>query len=209
MNSNTTTAAVTTDTATKSAVKTNSATKVAVIGMLSALAFITVVLIRVPIIPSVGFLKYEAKDNFIVLGGFVFGPFAVIAMSLIVSFIEMITISTTGYIGFIMNVISTCCFVLPSAILFNKKRTVKSAAIGLIIGTILSTAAMLAWNYFLTPIYMKMPREVIADMLIPAFLPFNLIKNVINATVSLAVNIPILLGLKRSHLLEQMQTSNK
>lgn len=209
MNSNTTTAAVTNDAATKSAVKTNSATKVAVIGMLSALAFITVVLIRVPIIPSVGFLKYDAKDNFIVLGGFVFGPFAVIAMSLIVSFIEMITISTTGYIGFIMNVVSTCCFVLPSAILFKKNRSVKSAAIGLIIGTILSTAAMLAWNYFLTPIYMNMPREVIADMLIPAFLPFNLIKNGINAIVSLSLNIPILLGLKRSHLLEQMQTSNK
>ena len=209
MNSNTTTAAVTNDAATKSAVKTNSATKVAVIGMLSALAFITVVLIRVPIIPSVGFLKYEAKDNFIVLGGYVFGPLAAITISLIVSFIEMITISTTGYIGFTMNVISTCCFVCPTVILFKKKRTVTSATIGLIIGIILSTAAMLAWNYFLTPIYMNMPREVIADMLIPAFLPFNLIKNTANAALSLLFNMPILFGLKKAHLLEKMQGSNK
>lgn len=206
MNSNTTTAAVTTDAATKSAVKTNSATKVAVIGMLSAIAFITVVVIRIPI---VSFLKYEAKDIIIMLGGFILGPLAAVTISLIVSFIEMITISTTGYIGFIMNVLSTCCFVCPAAILYKKKRTIPSVIIGLIIGIVLATAAMIAWNYLLTPIYMKLPREAVADMLVPVFLPFNLFKNGINAVLSLLLIIPIFLGLKKAHLLEQMQTNNK
>ena len=187
-------------------VANNRATKVAVIGMLSALAFITVLVIRIPV---VSFLKYEAKDIIIMLGGFVFGPLAAITISLIVSFLEMITISTTGYIGFIMNVLSTCCFVCPAAILYKKKRTIPSAIIGLICGVILSTAAMIAWNYLLTPIYMKLPRQAVADMLVPVFLPFNLFKNGVNAVLSLLLIVPIFLGLKKSHLLEKMQPANK
>ena len=187
-------------------VANNRATKVAVIGMLSALAFITVLVIRIPV---VSFLKYEAKDIIIMLGGFVFGPLAAITISLIVSFLEMITISTTGYIGFIMNVLSTCCFVCPAAILYKKNRTIPSAIIGLICGVILSTAAMIAWNYLLTPIYMKLPRQAVADMLVPVFLPFNLFKNGVNAVLSLLLIVPIFLGLKKSHLLEKMQPANK
>ena len=109
----------------------------------------------------------------------------------------------------IMNILSTCCFVCPAAILYKKKRTITSVIIGLICGIILSTAAMIAWNYLLTPIYMKLPREAVADMLVPVFLPFNLFKNGVNAALSLLLIIPIFLGLKKSHLLERIQPSNK
>ena len=189
---------------TNAIVANNRATKIAVIGMLSALAFITVVLIRIPVVL---FLKYECKDIIIMLGGFLFGPYAVVAISLIVSFLEMITISTTGYIGFIMNVLSTCCFALPAAILFKKKRSLVYAIVGLVIGVLLSTGAMLAWNYLLTPIYMGYPRQAVAKMLLPTFLPFNLFKNGLNAAGCIIIHIPILFGLKKAHLLEQMQPS--
>ena len=36
---------------------------------------------------------------------------------------------------------------------------------------------MLLWNYLITPIYMGMDREeIVVPMLIPVFLPFNLVK---------------------------------
>lgn len=176
------------------------AKKVAVIGMLCALAFITVVVIRIPIVI---FLKYEAKDIIIALGGFIFGPLAVLIISLIVSFIEMITISTTGYIGFIMNVLSTFCFAGTAAFIYKKKRTITGAILGLICGILLSTAAMIAWNYFLTPIYMKLPREAVAKMLIPTFLPFNLFKNTLNAGGVLLIYKPVILGLREAKLIEK------
>ena len=69
------------------------AKKVALTGMLCALAFATVVAIRIPVVL---FLKYEAKDIIIAIGGFIFGPLTSFIVSLIVSFIEMITISDTG-----------------------------------------------------------------------------------------------------------------
>ena len=88
----------------------------------------------------------ECKDIIIMLGGFLFGPFAIIAISLIVSFLEMITISTTGYIGFIMNVLSTTAFACTAAFIYKKGKSIKAALIGLILGTVLMTVLMVLWN---------------------------------------------------------------
>lgn len=174
--------------------------KVALIGMLCALAFVTVVAIRIPVVL---FLKYEAKDVIIALGGFIYGPLTTVLVSLIVSFIEMITISDTGYIGLVMNVLSTCCFAGTAAFIYKKKHTIAGAIIGLACGVALATAAMIAWNYFLTPIYMKMPREAVAQLLIPYFLPFNLAKNSINAALILLIYKPVVMGLRKARLLEK------
>ena len=176
------------------------AKKVALTGMLCALAFALVVAIRIPVVL---FLKYEAKDIIIAIGGFIFGPLTSLIISIIVSFMEMITISDTGYIGMIMNIISTCAFVCTAAFIYKKKHNITGAIIGLVCGVLLTTAAMIAWNYFLTPIYMKLPREAVAKMLIPYFLPFNLAKNSVNAAFILLIYKPVVLGLRKANLLSK------
>jgi len=81
----------------------------AVVAMFSAVAFVAVLLSK--IIPDVaGFLSYEPKDVVIVIAGFIFGPLTSVLISVIVSFVEMITISGTGPYGMIMNIVSTCAF---------------------------------------------------------------------------------------------------
>ena len=52
--------------------------KIAVLAMLTALAFVAVALLRVPVFI---FLKYEPKDVVIVLGGFLYGPLAAAVIS--------------------------------------------------------------------------------------------------------------------------------
>ena len=47
--------------------------KIAMLGVLAALAYLSVVLINIPVV-SVDFLKYEPKDVVIALGGLMFGP---------------------------------------------------------------------------------------------------------------------------------------
>ena len=106
----------------------NSKSKVALVGMLCALAFVTVVAIRIPVVL---FLKYEAKDVIITLGGFIYEPLTTVIISLIVSFIEIITISDTGYIGLVMNVLSTCCFATTVVFIYKKKHTINGAITGL------------------------------------------------------------------------------
>jgi predicted membrane protein len=74
--------------------------KITAMAMFCALAYVAVAVGRVPLVL---FLKYEPKDVILTIGGLIFGPLSVIVMSVIVAFVEMITISTDGIIGFIMN----------------------------------------------------------------------------------------------------------
>ena len=97
-------------------------------------------------------------------------PAAVI--SIVVAVVEMFTVSDTGPIGCIMNVLATCAFCCTAAFVYKKFHTRKGAVIGLALGTVCLTVVMLLWNYLITPIYMGMDREeIVVPMLIPVFLP--------------------------------------
>lgn len=157
------------------------------------LAYLCVFIFRIPV---VSFLKYEPKDVIILMGAYLFGPWTGVLISGIVSLLEMFTISTTGPIGMLMNFLSTCFFVLPAAFFYRKRRNISSAVIGLIFGIISMTAVMLLWNYWITPFYMGTPREVVKDMLLPVFLPFNLLKGTLNAAITLLIYKPTSRALK-------------
>ena len=88
------------------------------IAMLAAIAYVVVAFIRIPVVL---FLKYEPKDVIITIGGFLLGPLAAFVTSLVVSLVEMVSISDTGPIGALMNLLSTCSFACTAA-LFYKKR---------------------------------------------------------------------------------------
>ena len=177
--------------------------KLAVLAMLSALAYLVMFVGRIPAVPVFpGFvLNYEPKDVIIAIGGFLFGPLSAFAMSAVVSLVEMITVSSTGWIGCVMNIVSTCSFVCTAAFIYHRKRGIKTAALGLAAGLVRMTAVMILWNYFLTPIYTGMPRDAVAKLLIPAFLPFNLLKGGLNAGVTMLIYKPVTVALRKSRLL--------
>jgi len=129
------------------------------------------------------------------------GPLTAFLVSLIVSTVELVTISSAGFIGWIMNLLASCAFACTAAIIYKKKHTLTGAIIGLTAGTLCMTAIMLLWNYLITPIYMGYPREAVAAMLIPIFLPFNLIKGAINAGITMLLYKPIVTALRKSGLI--------
>ncbi len=173
--------------------------KLTMIGMLCAVAYIVMVVGRFPVVL---FLKYDPKDVVITIGGFIFGPMTSFLISLIVSLIEMVTVSETGPIGCIMNILSTCCFACTAAFIYKKQHTMKGAITGLVAGCLLTTAVMLLWNYLITPIYMGYPREAVAELLLPAFLPFNLLKGGLNTVITLLIYKPIVTALRKAGFLE-------
>ena len=59
---------------------------------------------------------------------------------------------------------------------------------------------MLCWNYFIAPIYMGYPREAVAELLISAFLPFNLIKGGLNAGIAMILYKPAVSAFRHAHL---------
>ena len=180
--------------------------RVAMIGMLCALAYIAVAFGRIPVVL---FLKYDPKDVIIALGGLSLGPGAAALISVIVSLLEMITISDNGIIGFLMNVISTCSFACTAAIIYKKKHNFTGAVLGLLSGLLSMIILMILWNWLVTPLYMGVPRSAVVDLLIPAFLPFNFVKGGLNMSLTLLLYKPIMRALRRSHLplFESMELS--
>ena len=172
--------------------------KLTMLAMLCAIAYVVMVVGR---IPMVLFLKYDPKDIVITIGGFIFGPLSAFMISLIVSFVEWFTVSGDGFIGFIMNVIASVSFACTASLIYKKKHTLKGAVAGLIAGTLLMTGVMLLWNYFLAPIFMGYEREAVVELLIPAFLPFNLIKGSINAAVTMFLYKPVVTALRKAGLI--------
>lgn len=173
--------------------------KLAMIAMLCALAYLVMMIGRIPIVL---FLKYDPKDVIITIGGFLFGPLASFAIATVVALVEMFSVSETGIIGCIMNIISSCSFACTAAFIYKKKHTLSGAVMGLTAGCLLMTSVMLLWNYLITPIYMGYPRAVVADMLLPAFLPFNLLKSGLNTALTLLLYKPVVTVLRKTRLIE-------
>lgn len=169
------------------------------LAMLSAIAFVVMLVSK--LLPSVyGFLDFDFKDVVTCIGGFVFGPMAAASMAIVVAFVEMITVSHTGIIGFIMNALATCSFCCTATFIYKKRHTMTGAVLGLASGVVALTVIMLLWNYFLTPIYQGMPREAVAAMLVPIILPFNLVKGGMNMAATLLLYKPVVTALRRSGL---------
>ena len=175
---------------------------IATLGMLCAIAFVAKLISNV--FPTVsGFLSFDLKDVIIVIGGFISGPLAALAISGVVSLIEMVTVSSTGLIGFVMNVLASCSFACIAAGIYHKDRSMKGAITGLIAGVLCMTAIMILWNWLITPLYMHVSRDVVVKMLIPTFLPFNLIKGGINASLAMLLYKPVVTALRRAHLVPE------
>ncbi len=176
----------------------NRSKKLTLLGALCALAYAAAAAGRVPLIL---FLKYDPKDIVLALSGLTLGPLAAASAAVAVALVEMFTLSDTGILGFLMNVLSSCSFACTAAFVYQKKRSTPGAAAGLLCGWACMVLLMLLWNYLIAPIYMGLPREELAKLLLPVFLPFNLIKGGINAAITLLVHKPVISALKRSHLL--------
>ncbi len=185
--------------------KHTSTKKLTTVGLLCTLAYIATAVGRVPLIL---FLKYDPKDVIIVIGGLLFGPLTALGISVLVSVTEMLTVSSTGIWGCLMNVISSCAFACTAASVYGKKRQLSGAVGGLLGGWGCQVAVMMFWNYLVAPVYMGYSREAVAQLLLPAFLPFNVIKGGLNAGITLLLYKPVVTALRRSHLVDAVPGTN-
>lgn len=170
------------------------------LGMLTCLAYVVTWLSKF-FPPVIGFLDFDFKAVVICIAGFVFGPLAAAAMSIVEPVVEMFTISHTQLIGCIMNILPTATFCCTASYVYKKRHTMAGAFLGLGLGLVLATVVMLLWNYLITPLYMEnTTREQVAAMLIPVFLPFNLAKWGMNMAATLLFYKPVVGALRKAGL---------
>ena len=169
------------------------------IGVFSALAFITTLICK--LIPSVGgFLSLDAKDSVIAIASFIYGPVAAPIISVIVAFVEFVTISETGWYGLVMNIASSATFSLVASIIYKYRRSFNGAIIGFGAAVVATTSVMLLLNIFITPLYFGFPRSVVFDMLPTLILPFNFAKTLLNGAIALLLYKPIINALRAAGL---------
>ena len=187
--------------------KNNSAKirKLVAIGVFCALAYACTVIFHFKVM----FLSFDFKDAVMAIGAMFFGPAAGFAMALAVSFLELITISTTELYGFIMNLISSTVFVCVGTLIYKFHRNLIGAVGGMAASVVSMTGVMMVANLVITPFYMHCTvEEVIA--LIPALLfPFNLTKAVVNASIVFLLYKPISNALKASGFLTGVKEHTK
>lgn len=157
-------------------------------GVLAAMSVLLVYLIHFPIFPAAPFLEYDPADIPILIGTFMFGPLGGLVVTAVSCILQGVTVSSaSGIIGILMHFFATGSFVLVAGNIYKRNRTRKGAVIALVSGAITMTVTMVLWNLVMTPIFMGTPREAVVALLVPAIIPFNLVKAGANSVVTFIV----------------------
>lgn len=170
--------------------------KISVTAMLCAFAYICMFVIKF----KVAFLTFDFKDAVLTVIAFLYGPLYATVSSVLVAAVELITVSDTGIYGFIMNALSSAVFTATCGIIYKYRRTLAGAVFGSISAVLSMTAVMLVANMLITPFYMGVGRSDVAAMIPTLLLPFNLVKGVVNAAVTMIIYKPITTALKKAGL---------
>lgn len=191
--------------------QTSKTKQLTTLAMLAALAYVVMLLSKMlpPFIPAVPFLDYDPKHVIVAITGFVFGPLAAFSVAFVASFLEMITVSHTSWIGLIMNVLATSSFACTAALIYKRKHDFKGAVIGLVLGSFAMAAVMVLWNILLTPIFMGWPRAEVLKLILPGILPFNLIQAGLNTALTLILYKPVVTALRKIGLVHSAEGVEK
>jgi len=87
----------------------------------------------------------------------------------------------------LMHFLATGSYVAVAGFIYQRRRTQNGAIISLIVAPLFMTVIRAGANLLVTPLYMGVGREVVKGMLLPAIIPFNLLKGVINGAITLLV----------------------
>ena len=171
-----------------------SAKKLAIIGVLSAVAYVLMFIsVPIPIFPS--FLRLDVSDVPAILGGLSMGPLAGFSIALIKNLLQ-IGSTFTGGIGEIANALIAGSYVVIISYIYIKIHNKTGVIIGAILGSLGMIIVGCVLNYFIvTPIYGEVfggldAKIAMGSSLNPkihdlftfviwVYAPFNLLKSII------------------------------
>ena len=197
--------------------KTSNVRRIALIGMFGAIAGILMFLeLPLPVIAP-PFYKIDLSEVPVLIGAFAMGPVAGILIELIKILIHLLIKGTsTAGVGELGNFVVGLALVLPAALIYRRHKTRKTAVIGMAVGTLTMVVAGSLINAFvLLPMYAAafggMEAIIAAGTAVHASVdsvfgfvalcvaPFNLIKGIITAILTMLLYKRISTLIKREH----------
>ncbi len=173
------------------------------IGMLAGIAVVLMLFdIPLPFAPS--FYQIDLSELPVLIGAFAMGPMAGVLIELIKVLLNLVINGTdTAFVGEFANFLIGCALIVPAALVYQRKKTRKSAVIGMLLGTIVMAAVGGVINaYVLLPAYSAafgIPIDGLVEMgaavnraitSLPTFclfavVPFNLVKGLVVSVITL------------------------
>lgn len=175
---------------------------IAILGAISAL--LMYLKFPLPFMPP--FMDFDFSAVPEIIGAFILGPVQGIFIIMVKLLLKIILMGTnTMFTGEIQNFILSCAFVVPSAIIYRRQKTRKSAIIGMIVGTAVLTITAIFTNiFFIIPFYTRLFGMSIDDIIgmvnavnplvtdkftlaLFGIVPFNIFKGAISAIITIVI----------------------
>ena len=154
------------------------------------------------------FLKIDLSNLAVIIGAFLFGPWAVIPIAFIPNFFHFLS-SSSGGAGQLANFLLSCAYGIPAGMIYSKIHSKKGALLGTALGVVLATIGGALTNmYIIIPFYanvMLFPLQaiwaacaavnpLIVDMktyILYGAIPFNLLKYTVVSILTIVIYKPI------------------
>lgn len=138
--------------------------------------------IEFPLFPAAAFLKLDIALVPSTVVGLAYGA----GPGIVVGFASAIAHAaiTGNWVGALMNCIAACAYILPAALIYRKITNMKGLVGGLVASVACLTVAAIVANLVIDPLFYGMPFEAVAMLVVPAILPFNIIKGVVVGIVT-------------------------
>lgn len=183
--------------------KLSSAKSISFIAMFGAIAAI-LMYIEIPLPFAPPFYQIDLSEIPVLICTFSIGPVAGVVCEALKILLKLLLKGTsTAFVGDFANFVVGCTLVLPASIIYHHKKSLKSAIIGLIAGTLVMTVFGSLFNaVYLLPKFAQlygMPLEAIVAMgakvngavysvstlVLFAVVPFNIIKGILVSLITL------------------------
>lgn len=178
-------------------------TRIAILAALSAVLFLV---LEIPIFGSI--YKLDFSNLPVLLAAFSMGPVPGLITLLMKDLIHLIFkgVSTTVGIGDLADFIMTAAFILPAVLIYQHKKSRKTALIGMLVGTLTMAAAALLVNalilfpFYMSAFHMDLPAiagmlgvksEGMMGILMATTLPFNLLKGAVISLLTFLIYKPL------------------
>ena len=178
---------------------------IAFVAMLGAVSAVLMTIgIPIPFAPT--FLRFDISELPALFAGFFLGPVSGCAVIVVKNILKLVIQGTeTAYVGELMNVVGSICFMLPAALIYRVRHTRQGALIALVTACLVACVAAHLLNVYVAfPMYATlygMPMEAIVAMgsavnplvhdsftlMLFGVLPFNIMKHGVTALVTYLV----------------------
>ncbi len=157
------------------------------IAVLGAIAFVFIHFLEFPRGFFQPYLKYDPSEIPALIATFAIGPMAGIAVETVKALLlnlQPAPGNLGGPFGIFMDFLAGVTLVGVAGAYYRVEHTKAGAIKSLILGVLVMTATMIVANIVLTPIFYGIPRAKVLTLVLPALLPFNLLKGTLSSVIT-------------------------